>query len=350
MNSKAVSAIVMVFAGCMLNNVFLELLVKMDIGIGNLITLVQFVFIALVGLVKTSKFFTVKPQIGMWSYCGLVFFFFVTSVLNNWAFSFNIPVPLHMIFRSGSLIANMILGIIILNLKYTMKKYLSVGMITIGIIICTLMSSTTSKICTDCDNKELPITIDPSKPGEVSFVWWCLGIVILTVALLLSARMGIYQQQVVQKYGKHSEEMLFYTHFLSLPFFAFYAPNLMEHYRIAMDSQPVLLPYINMEMPLIVLYLIGNILTQYKCISSVYVLTAECSSLTLTLVITLRKFFSLIFSIWYFNNDFTLYHWIGTTMVFVGTLLFSDVFSNLPKFSKPQPKPQQQQKKKLKTK
>ena len=73
------------------------------------------------------------------------------------------------------------------------------------------------------------------------------------------------------------------------------------------------------------LYLLGNVTTQYVCISSVFVLTTECASLTVTLVVTLRKFLSLIFSIMYFNNPFTVYHWLGTGLVFGGTLLFSDI-------------------------
>lgn len=64
---------------------------------------------------------------------------------------------------------------------------------------------------------------------------------------------------------------------------------------------------------------------RYLCISSVYYLTSECSSLTVTLVITLRKFVSLLFSIVYFKNPFTLWHWIGTGLVFSGTLIFTEV-------------------------
>lgn len=64
---------------------------------------------------------------------------------------------------------------------------------------------------------------------------------------------------------------------------------------------------------------------RYVCISSVYHLTTESSSLTVTLVITLRKFISLLFSIWYFNNPFTIYHWIGTILVFVGTVIFTEL-------------------------
>ena len=40
----------------------------------------------------------------------MVLMFFVVSVTNNYALSFNIALPLHMIFRAGSLLANMVLG------------------------------------------------------------------------------------------------------------------------------------------------------------------------------------------------------------------------------------------------
>ena len=61
------------------------------------------------------------------------------------------------------------------------------------------------------------------------------------------------------------------------------------------------------------------------CINAVFILTTECSSLTVTLVVTLRKVVSLLFSIWYFHNPFTIWHWLGTALVFGGTALFSDI-------------------------
>merc|ERR1719273_2297372 len=93
---------------------------------------------------------------------------------------------------------------------------------------------------------------------------------------------------------------------------------------IALSSDVIALPVFPMlQIPKLVLYLIGNTLTQYICISAVFILTTECASLTVTLVVTLRKFGSLLFSIWYFNNAFTIYHWLGTILVFSGTLVFS---------------------------
>ena len=147
----------------------------------------------------------------------------------------------------------------------------------------------------------------------------------LTVALLLSARMGVYQEVIYGKYGKYPKEALFYTHALPLPGFLLLSGDIWHHFNICLASTPITLPYLNVGLPSMVLYLIGNVMTQYLCILSVFILTSECPSLLVTLVVTLRKFLSLLFSIWYFQNPFTLAHWFGTVLVFGGTLMFSDI-------------------------
>jgi len=111
--------------------------------------------------------------------------FFCASVCNNYAFNFNIPMPLHMIFRAGSLIANMVMGMLILKKRYTPLKMLSIVMITLGIIVCTLESGKEVKAT---DPKE--VNSDP----DTAYFWWVVGIILLTVALFVSARMGIYQE------------------------------------------------------------------------------------------------------------------------------------------------------------
>lgn len=68
---------------------------------------------------------------------------------------------------------------------------------------------------------------------------------------------------------------------------------------------------------------------RYVCIRGVFILTTECASLTVTLVVTLRKFLSLIISILYFHNPFTAWHWVGTAVVFLGTLLYTEVWSSI---------------------
>lgn len=88
-------------------------------------------------------------------------------------------------------------------------------------------------------------------------------------------------------------------------------------------------PVLGVTVPIMWFYLLMNVVTQYVCIRGVFILTTECTSLTVTLVVTLRKFVSLIFSILYFRNQFTLWHWLGTLLVFTGTLMYTEVWKNL---------------------
>lgn len=304
---------------------------RTDPGSGNLITFLQFLFIALHGFIFTAKFGTVKPKIGLKDYGILVAMFFVSSVCNNYAFDFNIPMPLHMIFRAGSLIANMIMGIIILNKRYEFSKYLSVVMITMGIVVCTIVSGS--------NVQSTQVNQGEEESAFSVFFWWTLGITLLTVALFISARMGLYQEVLYKRYGKYPDEALFYTHLLPLPFFLMLYNNIWEHSVIATNTVPYIVPVVGVDLPLQWVYLIANVLTQYLCISSVYVLTTECSSLTVTLVVTLRKFVSLLFSIVYFRNPFTIYHWIGTLLVFVGTIIFTEVLPRIQDSMKKSPAP-----------
>ena len=85
--------------------------------------------------------------------------------------------------------------------------------------------------------------------------------------------------------------------------------------------------FAGIAVPKLWLYILGNCVTQYVCIRGVFVLTTECPSLVVTLVVTLRKFVSLLFSIFYFQNPFTIQHWVGTVLVFGGTALFSGIFN-----------------------
>lgn len=109
--------------------------------------------------------------------------------------------------RQGSLIANMVMGIIILRKRYVLSKYLSVLMITIGIVICTIISGSSVKSTANPD-----LVKDTDVPSAYSVLfWWTMGISLLTVALFISARMGIYQEVLYKRYGKHPREALYVT-------------------------------------------------------------------------------------------------------------------------------------------
>lgn len=121
------------------------------------------------------------------------------------------------------------------------------------------------------------------------------------------------------------EHFSLFQHLLPLPGFLLLYNNIWEHMVIATNSPPSDYGAFGITLPIAWAWIIANCITQYICIGSVFVLTTECSSLTVTLVVTLRKFVSLLFSIVYFNNPFTIYHWVGTTLVFIGTLVFTEL-------------------------
>uniref|UniRef100_UPI00398ECF22 UDP-xylose and UDP-N-acetylglucosamine transporter isoform X1 n=1 Tax=Pristiophorus japonicus TaxID=55135 RepID=UPI00398ECF22 len=309
-------AIGLVFLGCTSNVVFLELLVRDFPGCGNIVTFGQFLFIALEGLIFQAHFLTKPRAIPLSNYFIMVSMFFVVSVVNNYALNFNIPMPLHMIFRSGSLIASMVLGIVILKKRYAVARYISIALVSLGIFICTFMSAkqVASHRSTSDDD------------SSYAFAQWLIGIGMLSFALFMSARMGLFQETLYKQYGKHSKEALFYNHFLPLPAFLLFASDIYNHGILFSQSKQMEIPLLGKPIPIMWFYLMMNVLTQYVCIRGVFILTTECTSLTVTLVVTLRKFISLIFSIVYFKNPFTFWHWVGTSVVFVGTLTYAEVW------------------------
>lgn len=307
--------ILLVFIGCCSNVVFLELLVQDEPACGTILTFAQFLFIAIEGFVVTMDCGRRKNAIPVKEYLILMAMFFTVNVTNNMAFGYKISMPLHIIFRSGGLIASLVMGVLVLGRSYSLSKYLSVIMITLGTIICTFASA---------ENLE-----ETRDPADSTFTTWLTGIGILTFALFMSARMGIFQEMLYVRHGKHPREALFFIHTLSLPGFLLTWGSIAEHVAKFSSSAPLPalahVPWLA-SVPRLWLYLLGNVLTQYLCVGSVFKLGSEATSLTVTLVLTLRKFMSLVFSIIYFQNPFTINHWIGTVLVFAGTLIFTDVY------------------------
>jgi len=69
-------------------------------------------------------------------------------------------------------------------------------------------------------------------------------------------------------------------HLLPLPFFLTLAPNIYDHWNFALASEPLRLPVIGVHMPSLIVYLIGNVLTQYPFLNAAILHT--CTYLTNT--------------------------------------------------------------------
>ncbi|KAI8365102.1 UAA transporter [Blakeslea trispora] len=324
----------LIFGGCCSNVFSLEVLVTDAPKSGQLITFGQFVFVALEGLRHHLTWGRFGPKlkptvVPLSNWLALVTMFFIVSVLNNLALGYNISVPLHIIFRSGGLIINMILGALLLKKKYSLGQIVGVLFVTAGVIWATLDNASAHN--------------DNNSGSTTEFI---TGILLLLVAMILSAGMGLFQEVTYKKYGKQWREGLFYTHFLALPFFLFFYKDLLAQVVAYQRSPLMSLPDIFQQIPMMgainellpeailsklkVFYvhklwafLIMNVLTQYVCIAGVNRMTSVATSLTLNLVLNLRKFSSLLFSIIYFDNDFGFGAIMGTILVFFGTLVYT---------------------------
>ena len=230
-----------------------------------------------------------------------------------------------MIFKSSSLVTNILLGVLLLQHRYSLAKYLAVILVTGGLIACTLEDYRLrmSNLAESINPTEWNATTVALKVTDSYNLSQALGIVFLAISLLFSSGIGIYQEYLVRVYGKHPDECLLYVHLLSLPLFMLVAySDLIYHWHLFTD---ILFhfwsPHLSDYLPLI--YLLFTVASQYGCIRCVFLLATECTSLTVTLVVTNRKFLSLLFSIWYFGNLFTWKHYAGSAMVFFGTLAIS---------------------------
>ena len=295
---------------CCFNVVVLELLLKEDANMANTMTFCQFFFISLFLFATYSKFGSRPLAVPPVYHALMVAFFFISNVVNNWVFKFNISLPLHMIFRSGTLLANMILGVFLMGKRYTFYKYLSVFMLTIGISVATIVSA--KMIQTEQQSGE-----------DSQFFVWLFGILMLIFALITSSMLGLAQERFVTKFGKHPKEAMYMSHLLPLPSFIFFIPELLTNFSSFSRSQPINL-YL-LFFPKMWLLMLLNVVSSFLCILSIFSLTVEAPSLTVNLVVSLRKFLSLLFSVLYFQNPFTLYHWLSTLLVFTGTFIFAMV-------------------------
>ncbi|CAG1987567.1 unnamed protein product [Fusarium graminearum] len=230
--------------------------------------------------------------------------FFTINLLNNHAFSYDISVPVHIILRSGGSITTMAAGYLY-GKRYTQTQVIAVFLLTLGVILAAW---------SDAQAKG---TSESS--GRPAF---STGLLILFVAQVLSAIMGLYTEATYAKYGPQWKENLFYSHALSLPLFLPFAPSMVRTFSHLMTSTPIQLPgifgsvFTKVMVPNQIIFLITNVLTQYACIRGVNLLAAASTALTVTIVLNIRKLVSLLLSIWLFGNQLASGTLLGAVIVF----------------------------------
>lgn len=360
--SDWITTLSLVFGGCCSNAITLEHITSRYSNSGVLITFFQFLIVSLYGLPKQftfddpqeSKHTSKGPNDGVsapeirrrrWlprlkkrrvpllPYFIQVALFLVLSTLNNAAFAYDIPMTVHIVFRSGGMIINMILGWMFTKKRYTVRQVTSVLIVTAGIITTTLSASKPKTHAAEVDTPNVSL--------------YAQGISILFLALVLSGFLGLIQDWVFAQYTAPAQaratsdpmeqpswqENMFYLHSLALPFFYFSKDNISAELTSMSSSPPVFLslpqsgPLAQYEtglmVPSIFVYLLLNTCTQLVCVLGVNRLTGRVSSLTVTLILTVRKAVSLLLSVAVYGGQGNTEMWTGATLVFIGTIGYS---------------------------
>ncbi|KAI0081393.1 UAA transporter [Panus rudis PR-1116 ss-1] len=403
--SDWVTTLSLVFGGCCSNALTLEQLVSANPHAGSLITFAQFLCITLKGLPKfitlvplnTSKsrscfriyYPRLKPrQIPIFPYLVQVLLFYFVSLLNNAAFAYRIPMPVHIIFRSGGLVVSMVMGRVVLGRRYNWMQIVSVFLVTAGVVLTTLSASKPRRSpipqsFVETENFQAETTSHDAYT-------YATGILILFLALVLSGFLGIVQDRTYALYGnktsqpdsstrsserdstardskcsrklgvkkaEHStektetwQESMFYLHFLSMPMFWSVRTDLLNQFQALSGGPLVQLQMVvppalqynsptnylisqvlewlsSIRVPKTYLILLLNTLTQLFCVSGVHRLTSRVSSLTVTLILVVRKAMSLIISVMLFGipleGERRAMMWGGAALVFLGTFFYS---------------------------
>ncbi|KAI0092501.1 UAA transporter [Irpex rosettiformis] len=370
------TTLTLIFGGCCSNALTLEQLTSQYPKAGSLITFSQFLLITINGLRKFvvwTPYPRLKPRrIPLLPYIIQVALFYLVSYLNNAAFAYKIPMTVHIIFRSGGLVISMILGWLLQSKRYKLSQVASVVLVTAGVMMTTLSASKPKATPLNSLSSDSTI-LDPHHTRT-----YLTGIGILTLALVLSGLLGIAQDRTYAKYGRQIpksmqkevktetqkkaaapiepwQESMFYLHFLSLPMFVFSWKDLLA--QVSMLSSGPTLQFVlseplqaaattlapsffqsrntslppsttfSISLPSPYISLVLNTLTQLVCVSGVHRLTSRVSSLTVTLILVVRKAVSLIISVLLFGDSLNAQSrwmmWGGAASVFIGTMLYS---------------------------
>ncbi|KAF9040668.1 UAA transporter family-domain-containing protein [Panaeolus papilionaceus] len=356
--STWIATLSLVFGGCCSNALTLEQITLGYPNAGSILTFFQFLVISLHGLPTFLRWSWLGPRlrprrVPITRYLLQVGLFYCVSLLNNAAFAYRIPMAVHIIFRSAGLVISMILGWLVSKKKYSNLQIASVTLVTIGVILTTLSASQPKASSVSSDQLDLRTYL--TGIGILTLALVLSGF----LGLVQEATYTKYGQGSPKKSSQSSEEpppswqeSMFYLHFLALPMFIPLLPDLatqmhninslgprtnlniplpMPIPETASDTLPlgVLPPYsiprlplhffpqsgnnslisitqnvdsptypiLALSIPQIYLPLAINTMTQLVCVAGVNRLTTRVSSLTVTLVLVVRKAVSLVISV-----------------------------------------------------
>ena len=191
--------------------------------------------------------------------------------------------PIQVLAKSCKMVPVMITKALFFNQKYSMREYLMVILVTIGIVIFRMKD----------------------KSGTENS-WY--GILLLVVSLAADGLTGPNQDECKRKYNASSHQIMFYCNLWAL---GYLVVGLVTYDGFAgidyILNSPVLLPKI-------LLFCSASALGQ----NFIFYVLHSYGALVLATVTTTRKFFTVLASIVYYGHDLSSQQWVGVAFVTAG--------------------------------
>lgn len=324
-------------SGCCSNVITFEKLIHYSSEITTLITFSQYLFIfGCVSLyLRHTSYWTKRKEIeeqkrskekDLDAASGFGYQFFipvlsqvVTGYLGNLVFHFDLSMPTHIIFRSSGTAMTLLLGWAFWGKHYSFEKIVGSSLIAVGTVVFTLDTRSASDAAAEA-------VVDGASNGDGSKkITRMIGISILLLTTIIGSVTSLCKEQWYQSGsgGRRPEwkEVLYYNYFYGLIIYVLLLPQVASEFgklRAAIAGAPD-----TSQIGYTAATFLMNWITQLCCILGVNALVFRISALSLTIVLLVRRFLSLMLSIYFFDNPVSFVGYVGAACVFAGAITYS---------------------------
>jgi UDP-xylose/UDP-N-acetylglucosamine transporter B4 len=308
----------------------MEYVLKGDPKAGNLLSLTEILFVLLQSLPGRFAGFRPKALVApLISHLQFTLLWSTMSILANYAFSYKISVTIFTLVRSCNLIATVLLGRLFFGCRYNWMQIICVLSVSMGIFMASMGEAKTisspSSSCTDCSNAPPPQSAAARGEAQDSLSVWAVGIAMLAFVQLLQGVLGHVQSGFYKRYadlaprGELCDEYLFTSQIVALVPLMLMREDLGAAISSAINSESALL----VPAPSRVVWLLLNCIANAVCLKGVFRTSSIVSPLALTIILSVRKFLSIIVSIVWFKNPWTALHSVAVVLIFGGAFAYS---------------------------
>lgn len=234
-------------------------------------------------------------------YAGASIANFLATTSSNTALRW-VTYPMQVIFKSAKPIAVMIIGLVICK-RYPIQRYFFVVLIVIGVVVFKLFESKDGK------PDESIKWVDGTNWEEIG------GIGLLILSVSMDGILGNIQDRITHVYAPSFRQMM-----RSITLYGFIISGTValvkgELYEVCKFAQvhPQILWHLT---SITIAASIGQLF--------IFMMVSSFGSLACSITTTVRKFFSVVFSIIFFRNPSTPIQWVGAVLVF--SALIADAF------------------------